>query len=136
MGKNKYIIEVDDKYVFGTVHPRKLLCPLSIGVGGGKEMYLNTGFDLEEYKDPEEPKEEKTECPCRVGQIVVNNAKGCLMVITRINDDMTVNAMDLDGSFHICSIQDMGYTEKNSTAFWLILKMLRELKNRKDNKNE
>lgn len=137
MGKKKYIVEVDDKYVMGTWGARKLMMPVSVGVGDDKNGWMvDTGFELEEYREPEEPKDKKVECPYRVGQIVVNNVNECLMVITRINDDMTVNAMDSDGCFHICSILDLRYTAEHSTAFWLMSKMFREWKNREDNKNE
>lgn len=136
MGKKKYIIEVDDLYIMDLYGGRELLCPIKVGVKDGKNVYLNTGFTLEEYREPEEPKDKKAECPYRVGQIVVNNVNECLMVITRINDDMTVNAMDSDGCFHICSILDLRYTAEHSTALWLTFKVLQELENREDNKNE
>lgn len=138
MGKKKYIIEVDDKYVMGTLPPRKLLMPVSVGVGDNKDAWMiDTGFELESYVEPpKEPKEEKAECPYRVGQIVVNNTNERLMVITRINDDMTVNAMDSDGCFHICSILELRYAAEPSKALWLTFRVLQELENREDNKNE
>lgn len=137
MGKKKYIIEVDDKYVHGMWDTRKLLMPVSVGVGDNKNAWMiDTGFELTSYVEPpKELKDKKVECPFRVGQIVVNNTNECLMVITRINDDMTVNAMDSDGCFHICSFLELR-SEEYSTAFWLILKMLQELENREDNENE
>lgn len=129
MGKKKYIIEVGDEYVMDLYKDRKLLCPLSIGVGGGKEMYLNTGFVLEEYREPGDPG--RPDRPYKVGDIVQNLYDQRIVVITRLNDDGTMNVMDSDGSFHIYNIFDVKIIE-GSTAMWLSLKVLQKLEGEKN----
>lgn len=128
MGKEKYIIEVDDKYVDGTFCNYKLFMPFSIGVGDGKKEWLvDTGFELTSYVEPpEEPKEEKTEHRFTVGDIVKNLYDNRIMVITRLNDDGTMNVMDSDGSFHIWHQHEACFCE-GSTALWLSLMVLQKL---------
>lgn len=129
MGKKKYIIEVDDKYVMGTLPPRKLMMPVSLGiVGDDKNAWMiDTGFELTNYVEPpEEPKEEKTEHQFTVGDIVKNLYDNRIMVITRLNDDGTMNVMDSDGSFHIWHQHEACFCE-GSTALWLSLMVLQKL---------
>ena len=128
MGKKKYIIEVDDKYVHGMWDTYKLMMPVSIGVGDNKNAWMiDTGFELTSYiEPPEEPKEEKTEHQFKVGDIVKNLYDQRIVVITRLNDDGTMNVMDSDGSFHIWSQHEACFRE-GSTALWLSLMVLQKL---------
>lgn len=104
------------------------LCLFSVGVGDDKKEWLiDTGFELTSYVEPpEEPKEEKTEHQFKVGDIVKNLYDNSIVVITRLNDDGTMNVMDSDGSFHVWHQHEACFRE-GSTALWLSLMVLQKL---------
>lgn len=128
MGKKKYIIEVDDKYVMGTLYPQKLLMPVSLGIVGDdkNEWLVDTGFELTSYVEPpEEPKEQKR--PYKVGDIIKNHYDNRIVVITYITDNGMVTAMDADGCFHTYHPLNV-----SSTELWLSLKVLQKLEGEKN----
>lgn len=127
MGKKKYIIEVDDKYVRGMWDTYKLMMPISVGVGDDKTAWMaDTGFELKSYVEPpEEPKEQKR--PYKVGDIIKNHYDNRIVVITYITDNGMVTAMDADGCFHTYHPLNV-----SSTELWLSLKVLQKLEGEKN----